>query len=131
MIPIAGSAYTYAYATLGEIIAWIIGWDLILEYAVANMAVAVGFSAYFNDVLESLFGVQSARSAQPAHDRRAAEYTGCLVQSAGVPDPDVLTVLLVQGIRESAGANNIIVLIKMAAILIFVFGAARAVDTAN
>jgi APA family basic amino acid/polyamine antiporter len=51
MIPIAGSAYTYAYATLGEIFAWIIGWDLILEYAVSNMAVAVGFSAYFNDIL--------------------------------------------------------------------------------
>ena len=51
MIPIAGSAYTYAYATLGEIVAWIIGWDLILEYAVSNMAVAVGFSAYFNDLL--------------------------------------------------------------------------------
>ena len=51
MIPIAGSAYTYAYATLGELIAWIIGWDLILEYAVSNMAVAVGFSAYFKDVL--------------------------------------------------------------------------------
>ena len=50
MIPIAGSAYTYAYATLGEIVAWIIGWDLILEYAVSNMAVAVGFSAYFNDI---------------------------------------------------------------------------------
>ena len=49
MIPVAGSAYTYAYATLGEIFAWIIGWDLILEYAVSNMAVAVGFSAYFND----------------------------------------------------------------------------------
>src|SRR6185436_7075754 len=48
MIPIAGSAYTYAYATLGEIFAWIIGWDLILEYAVSNMAVAVGFSAYLN-----------------------------------------------------------------------------------
>ena len=56
MIPIAGSAYTYAYATLGEIFAWIIGWDLILEYAVSNMAVAVGFSAYFNDILEALFG---------------------------------------------------------------------------
>ena len=54
MIPIAGSAYTYAYATLGEIFAWIIGWDLILEYAVCNMAVAVGFSAYFNDMSTSL-----------------------------------------------------------------------------
>ena len=51
MIPIAGSAYTYAYATLGEIVAWIIGWDLILEYAVSNMAVAVGFSAYFKTCL--------------------------------------------------------------------------------
>src|SRR5580704_9032735 len=57
MIPIAGSAYTYAYATLGEIFAWIIGWDLILEYAVSNMAVAVGFSAYFNDFLDAAFGV--------------------------------------------------------------------------
>src|SRR5690242_8511038 len=56
MIPIAGSAYTYAYATLGEIFAWIIGWDLILEYAFSNMSVAVGFSAYFNDILENLFG---------------------------------------------------------------------------
>src|SRR5512143_2238068 len=56
MIPIAGSAYTYSYATLGEIFAWIIGWDLILEYAVSNMAVAVGFSAYLNDLLESMFG---------------------------------------------------------------------------
>ena len=56
MIPIAGSAYTYAYATLGEIFAWIIGWDLILEYAVSNMGVAVGFSAYLNDILDNLFG---------------------------------------------------------------------------
>src|SRR6202162_1468675 len=57
MIPIAGSAYTYAYATLGEIFAWIIGWDLILEYAVSNMAGAVGFSAYFNDLLDGVFHV--------------------------------------------------------------------------
>src|SRR6185436_2256891 len=56
MIPIAGSAYTYSYAILGEIVAWIIGWDLILEYAVSNMSVAVGFSAYMQDLLENLFG---------------------------------------------------------------------------
>src|SRR5450631_3016953 len=56
MIPVAGSAYTYAYATLGEIFAWIIGWDLILEYAVGNMAVAVGFGAYLNDLLDNVFG---------------------------------------------------------------------------
>ena len=56
MIPIAGSAYTYAYAILGEIVAWIIGWDLILEYAVSNMSVAVGFSAYLQDLCDNLFG---------------------------------------------------------------------------
>src|SRR6185503_16916648 len=56
MIPVAGSAYTYTYATMGEIFAWIIGWDLILEYAFSNMSVAVGFSAYLNDILENLFG---------------------------------------------------------------------------
>ncbi len=56
MIPIAGSAYTYSYAILGEIFAWIIGWDLILEYAVSNMSVAVGFSAYLQDLCDNLFG---------------------------------------------------------------------------
>ncbi len=56
MIPIAGSAYTYAYAILGELVAWIIGWDLILEYAVSNMSVAVGFSAYLQDLGDNLFG---------------------------------------------------------------------------
>src|SRR5579884_4069086 len=57
MIPIAGSAYTYSYAILGEIVAWIIGWDLILEYAVSNMSVAVGFSAYLQDLGDNLFGI--------------------------------------------------------------------------
>src|SRR5215472_3112697 len=79
MIPIAGSAYTYAYATLGEIVAWIIGWDLILEYAVSNMAVAVGFSAYIDSLLQG-FRLHLPRPA----DRR-------LVQPAGLPrghDPD-------------------------------------------
>ena len=65
MIPIAGSAYTYAYATLGEIFAWIIGWDLILEYAVANMAVAVGFAAYLNDLLRQRLRLPLARSHSP------------------------------------------------------------------
>src|SRR6185295_2548678 len=58
MIPVSGSAYTYSYATLGEIVAWIIGWDLILEYAVGNMAVAVGWSGYFVQLCGSLFGVK-------------------------------------------------------------------------
>ena len=58
MIPVSGSAYTYSYATLGELVAWIIGWDLILEYAVGNMAVAVGWSGYFVKLCGSLFGIQ-------------------------------------------------------------------------
>ncbi len=72
MIPVAGSAYTYAYATLGEIVAWIIGWDLILEYAVSNMAVAVGFSAYFNDILDSVFGLHLPQQLAEPDDRRRA-----------------------------------------------------------
>ena len=130
MIPIAGSAYTYAYATLGEIFAWIIGWDLILEYAVSNMAVAVGFSAYFNDILDSVFGLHLPAAARRTHDR-GGQFTGRLVQRAGAAHPAVLTYILVRGVRESAGANNVMVLIKIAAILIFVFGAARAVKPGN
>ena len=71
MIPIAGSAYTYSYAILGEIVAWIIGWDLILEYAVSNMSVAVGFSAYIQDLFENLFGFHlPAAIAYPRFPRR-------------------------------------------------------------
>ena len=82
MIPIAGSAYTYAYATLGEIIAWIIGWDLILEYAVSNMAVAVGFSAYFNDILDNIFGWHlPAKISGPIF--ASGEADGRLVQRTG------------------------------------------------
>ena len=83
MIPIAGSAYTYSYATLGEIFAWIIGWDLILEYAFSNMSVAVGFSAYFNDLLDNLFHFHLAAAALAAHVRRGPAHRR-VVQSAGV-----------------------------------------------
>ena len=126
MIPVAGSAYTYSYATLGEIVAWIIGWDLILEYAVSNMAVAVGFSAYFNDVLESMFGFGLPKAlAGPMI--AGGEFTGSWFNLPAFVVLMVLTVILVRGVRESAGTNNVMVLIKVAAILIFVFGAARAV----
>ena len=72
MIPIAGSAYTYSYATLGEIFAWIIGWDLILEYAFSNMSVAVGFSAYLNDLLDNLFHFHLPHAALAARSLRRA-----------------------------------------------------------
>ena len=130
MIPVAGSAYTYAYATLGEIFAWIIGWDLILEYAVGNMAVAVGFGAYFNDLLDNVFGFHlPAALANPVLVEGKA--TGAIFNIPSFALVMLLTWLLVRGIRESAQANNTMVAIKIAAILIFVFGAMRSVNTSN
>ena len=130
MIPVAGSAYTYAYATLGEIFAWIIGWDLILEYAVSNMAVAVGFSAYFNDLLDNVFGVHlPAAISNPV--MAGGHLTGAIFNLPAFLLIMVLTVILVKGIRESAAANNAMVIVKLVAILAFIFGAWNSVDTAN
>jgi APA family basic amino acid/polyamine antiporter len=130
MIPVAGSAYTYAYATLGEIFAWIIGWDLILEYAVSNMAVGVGFAAYLNDLLENAFGIQFPASlSNPVYGPDG--FTGAIFNVPAFLIIMVLTVILVKGIKESATANNVMVLIKVAAILAFILGAAGAVNTAN
>ncbi len=130
MIPIAGSAYTYAYATLGEVFAWIIGWDLILEYAVSNMSVAVGFSAYLQDLGDNLFGWHLP-----------PEIAYPLIPAPGQPGgyfnvPALLitilvTLILVRGAKESAGANTTMVLIKIAAILLFCFGAAKAIRPDN
>ncbi|MDQ6662868.1 MAG: amino acid permease [Acidobacteriota bacterium] len=130
MIPIAGSAYTYAYATLGEVFAWIIGWDLILEYAVSNMAVAVGFSAYLNDILESVFGWHLPKIvAGPMIVD--GQFTGSWFNISALLILLILSYILVKGIRESANTNNVMVVVKLAAILIFVIGAARAVRTEN
>ena len=130
MIPIAGSAYTYAYAVLGEIIAWIIGWDLILEYAVSNMSVAVGFSAYLQDLFENLFRFRLpdhfAFPPFPAPGGPAGWFNvPALVITL------LVTWVLVRGVRESAETNTVMVLIKIAAILIFCFGAAGAIHPGN
>ncbi len=129
MIPVAGSAYTYTYATLGELVAWIIGWDLILEYAVSNMAVAVGFSAYIDSLLET-FGVHlPVALSTPAY----APDTGWALHFnlPGFLIVLVLTILLVIGIRESAEANSIMVGIKLVAILVFVVFAAKYIHPVN
>ena len=134
MIPIAGSAYTYTYATLGELIAWIIGWDLILEYAFSNMSVSVGFAAHIVDLLD-WFGLHPpAKWISPAYlPTGLQDFAGNDIYQPGwhfgfnIPAflvVMILTVLLVRGIRESARANNIMVLVKIAAILVFVFAAA-------
>lgn len=130
MIPIAGSAYTYAYTTLGEIFAWIIGWDLILEYAVSNMSVAVGFSAYFNVMCDYLFGVHLPKYlSEPAI--LEGHLTGSLFNLPSFLIVMLLSWILVRGVKESAGANNVMVAIKIAAVLLFVFGAAHAVQASN
>lgn len=126
MIPIAGSTYTYAYATLGELFAWIIGWDLILEYAVSNMSVAVGFSGYFNDILENLFGFRLPPEwSGPAF--RGGEITGAYFNLPALLIMVSMTWLLIKGVKESANATSIMVIIKVLAILAFVFGAASAI----
>ncbi len=130
MIPIAGSAYTYAYTTLGEIFAWIIGWDLILEYAVSNMSVAVGFSAYFNVMCDYVFGRHLPKYlSEPAIVE--GHFTGSLFNLPALIIVMALSWLLVRGVKESAGANNLMVAIKIAAVLLFVFGAAHAIQRAN
>ncbi len=129
MIPIAGSAYTYTYTTLGEIVAWIIGWDLILEYAVSNMAVAVGFSAYIDSLLQS-FGIHLPRHfMEPVFV--SGQRTGSYFNVPGFLIVMIITVILVVGIRESAGANSFMVAVKITAILVFIFAASRYIEVSN
>ncbi len=129
MIPIAGSAYTYTYATLGELVAWIIGWDLILEYAVSNMAVAVGFSAYIDSLLQT-FGIHlPVALSTPAYAPGAG--WALHFNLVGFVIVMLLTVLLVVGIRETAGANGIMVGIKLVAICLFLFFASKYIKPVN
>jgi basic amino acid/polyamine antiporter, APA family len=137
MIPIAGSAYTYTYATMGELIAWIIGWDLILEYAVSNMAVGVGFSAHIVNLLD-LFGIHLPQSwISPTFTPvaggpwwRVFEFHGAFNLPAFLIVM-FLTVILVRGIKESANTNNIMVILKLAAIFAFVIAGANYVKSDN
>ncbi len=116
MIPISGSAYTYAYATLGELFAWIIGWDLILEYAVGSMTVAVGWSGYFQRILAGFdLHLPVWMSAAPA-----AGVEGAVVNLPSIIIVLLISALLVIGVRESARFNSVIVAIKLVAILFFI-----------
>ncbi|TNJ40347.1 amino acid permease [Chlorobaculum thiosulfatiphilum] len=135
MAPVAGSAYTYAYATLGELFAWIIGWDLILEYAVASATVAHGWSHYFQDFI-GIFGLHL-----PGIFSRAPldfdPVTGSLVLTGSMFDlPAVLialavTAVLVKGIRESAGFNTGMVIVKVAIVLLVIALGAQYVKPEN
>ncbi|MBI4543387.1 MAG: amino acid permease [Gemmatimonadetes bacterium] len=149
MIPAAGSAYTYAYATLGELVAWIIGWDLILEYAIGNVAVAISWAGYFDTLLRG-FGIeipawlvtdyrtahQAAAQVAAAADRSALSFAVRQGAAAVATAPalfglplifnlpavgivSIITLVLVRGIKESAWVNNISVVIKVAVVLVF------------
>ncbi len=125
MVPVAGSAYTYAYATLGELFAWIIGWDLVLEYAVSSATVADGWSGYFQSVL-NVFGWKLPHAVagpvvnyDPQLGRLVA--TGSYINLPAVAIVALVTIVLVVGIRESASVNTALVGIKLAAVL-FVIG---------
>ncbi len=123
MIPIAGSAYTYAYATLGEFLAWIIGWDLILEYLFASSTVAVGWSGYFVSFLKD-FGIIIPHELCSAPFNHVIgqgwERTGSILNFPAVALVVLITALLVIGIRESSRFNNVIVIIKLTVILLFI-----------
>src|SRR5579885_3249524 len=114
MIPIAGSAYTYSYATMGELVAWIIGWALVLEYAVGAATVSVSWAATFDSILQS-FGIQMPRaivaspfSPQPGSVNLIAVIILCII-----------SFILIRGISESARVNDIIVVIKVAVVILF------------
>lgn len=129
MIPIAGSAYTYSYATLGEIFAWIVGWDLILEYVVSNVVVAIGFGAYTKSQLAA-FGVNIGdKWSTPVWE--SGHWTGSYFNFPAFLIVFLLTVLLVRGVKESAEANNVMVAIKIAAILVFLMVGGMLVHPAN
>ena len=146
MIPQAGSAYAYSYATLGELVAWIIGWDLILEYAVGNVAVAISWGDYFNTLLRG-FGITlpawittGYRTALLSSDPNIHGLLNTAPRFLGIPVlihlPAcsivlAITWLLLRGARESATANNVMVVIKLLALTLFVIVGATHLNFAN
>ncbi|HTO41597.1 MAG TPA: amino acid permease, partial [Rhizomicrobium sp.] len=126
MIPVAGSAYSYTYATLGRFMAWIIGWDLILEYLAAASAVAVGWSGYFDGLMKDMgINLSPALSAPPIEmlADHSLVWTGHLINLPAAILVAGLTALLVIGIRASATFNGIMVLLKLiVVVLVIVFG---------
>jgi APA family basic amino acid/polyamine antiporter len=146
MIPQAGSAYAYSYATLGELVAWIIGWDLVLEYAVGNIAVAVAWAGYFTSLLSG-FGIvlpgwltHGYRAVSLSSDPAVMALMNSAPRVAGIPllinlpafaIVAFITWLLLLGVKESTRANNMIVVVKLLVLGLFVVVGARYIDTAN
>ncbi len=134
MIPVAGSAYTYAYATMGELLAWIIGWDLILEYALSTATVAVGWSGYFRSLLGDV-GLHLPPALSAAAGETVAVAGGASAHGVfNLPAACIVLVvagLLVLGIRQSANTNTALVIIKAMVLVVFVIAGAAYVRMAN
>lgn len=133
-VPIAGSAYTYGYATLGEFIAWIIGWDLILEYALGAATVAVGWSGHLTSFLHDFVGVSFPAAVSGAPGTIVQTVAGPVTAVFNLPAVLIamaVTVLLIIGIKESANVNSVIVIVKVAVVLIVIAGGAAFINTAN
>src|SRR3954467_1615261 len=145
MIPQAGSAYAYSYATLGELVAWIIGWDLILEYAVGNVAVAISWGDYFKSLVGDWIPMPDwittgYRTALLSSDPKIHGLLDSAPHVLGIPIlinvpafaiVMLITMLLLRGARESARANNIMVAVKLIVLAIFIFVGMQHINTAN
>lgn len=125
MVPVSGSAYTYCYASLGEIWAWIIGWDLVLEYAVSISAVAIGWSAYVVNLLENLGIILPPAFINPPG------VDGGIVNLPAVFIILAITAVLIIGMKESARLNTLIVIVNVSVILLFLYLGYSHIDTAN
>ncbi|OPX90779.1 MAG: putative amino acid permease YhdG [Pelotomaculum sp. PtaB.Bin104] len=124
MIPVAGSTYTFTYVSLGEILAWLVGWNLILEYALAAGAVAIGWSSYFVDLLQSAgIMLPVAITASPLD--------GGFINLPAMLIVVTITILIISGIQHSTTANKFVVIAKIAAILLFIVLGSRHVDPSN
>lgn len=135
MVPVAGSAYTYAFATMGELFAWIIGWDLVLEYSVASATVANGWSKYFQDFI-SIFGFKipvllSSAPFDYIPELGTIQSTGKLFDLPAILITGIVTMILVKGIKESAGFNTAMVIVKVAVVLFVIAVGSFYVDPKN
>ena len=130
MIPIAGSAYTYSYATMGEFVAWIIGWDLVLEYAVGAATVAIAWSEYFNKVLEFV-GLEVPYQWRHSPFEHSADGVAGIMNIPAIFILLLLSLLLIRGTRESAVVNNLIVITKVSIVLLVIAIGWQFINPAN
>jgi basic amino acid/polyamine antiporter, APA family len=135
MIPVAGSAYTYSYATMGEFMAWIIGWDLVLEYALGAATVGVSWSRYFLELLNK-FGIHLPPDliCSPWETLKLGDGTiinGGIINLPAIFIVSLLSLLLIRGMKESASMNNVLVVIKVAVVILFIVLGWSFIDEAN